>query len=177
VQAHAACYRTGPRWSAIAVIDQPFVRSACASTQFSHVNIETGRHLSRNSDGVSPTGEVDLAGAGVSNERGQLCSSEGLARIAGGVRRVTVGSRKSSGGLRRARLVCSGSFGPGHNGPQMPRLVRYGGGGIASSELRDCVHNGRPDERVEASGRGPARYLFGRRSRSGSALPVPTARR
>jgi hypothetical protein len=29
-------------WLAIALIDHPFVRSACASTQFSHVNIGTG---------------------------------------------------------------------------------------------------------------------------------------
>jgi len=29
-------------WLAIALIDQPLVRNACASTQFSHVNIGTG---------------------------------------------------------------------------------------------------------------------------------------
>src|SRR5947209_18837788 len=73
------------------MIDQPFVRSACASTQFSHVNIGTGpfdglqlwtsrsveglRHRSRNSDGVSPSGEVDLARVGRFKRAGAVARS------------------------------------------------------------------------------------------------------
>ena len=73
--------RSCPRWLAIALIDQPFVRSACASTQFSHVNIGTGPFdgqqlwTSRTLEGAPPPlpelrrcvaepGEVDLAGLG-----------------------------------------------------------------------------------------------------------------